>query len=219
MLAPFGALAVALVLGTGQIAEALGECEAESIQFTTTDALGPFYVRDSPVNSIIAPRQLLVNPTDVFTVHGKVLGRDCVPLAKARVESWYAGEGVGNGVYLDDAYRGQVFTDGCGKYQFTQTFPAVYADRPIPHIHYRISTEDGTELLVTQLYFAGAIVDGFNPDNTKISRIVNEPDGSRSAEFNIYVGIDGNADLSACESSAEGKTMGTVDTTTQEAKY
>lgn len=191
-------------------------CQTDAIQFTTTDALGPFYVGESERTTVIAPRQLLINPADVFTVNGKVIGNDCVPLAGARVEAWYAGLGIGSmdGVYLDDGFRGQVLTDACGNFQFTQTFPGVYPQRPIPHIHYRISSADDTELLVTQLYFEGAIVAGFSPDDTKISTVTNEADGSRSAQFNVYVSIPGTADMSACRVSGEGSYLFLNSTTT-----
>lgn len=175
------------------------ECSADSLRLTTTDALGPFYLADSELTSIIAPRQLLINPADVFTVHGSVLGNDCVPLTGASVEAWYAGDEGPNGAdYSDTEFRGQVTTDQCGNFQFTQTFPAVYPQRPIPHIHYRIATKEGAQLLVTQLYFEGVIPEQYNPDTTKISRVINEPDGSRSAEFHIFVGIPGTADRSVC---------------------
>jgi len=92
-------------------------------------------------------------------------------------------------------------TDDCGRFQFKQIFPALYPDRPIPHVHYRISSPDSEVLLVTQLYFEGAITQGYNPDQTKIASIVNEEDGSRSASFDIYVDVPGTADvnLAACD--------------------
>lgn len=207
----------ALVVGSF-LAAIKGEdaCQTYAIQFTTTDALGPFYVAESEKTTVIAPRQLLIDPSDVLTVNGKVMGNDCVPLAGARVEAWYAGLDIGgvDGVYLDDGFRGQVFTDACGNFQFTQTFPGVYPQRPIPHIHYRISSADDKELLVTQLYFEGAIVAGFSPDETKISQVTNEADGSRSAQFNVYVSMPGTADMSACKVSGEGSYLFLNSTTT-----
>lgn len=176
-----------------------GTCEGEAV-LTTTDALGPFYVANSPMSSTIAPSQFLMDTSDIFIVHGQVFGNDCVPLANAQVEAWYAGEEDENGdFYSNTNYRGQVVSDACGKFEFKQTFPALYPGRPIPHIHYRISAADGAELLVTQLYFEGVIPVQFNPDSTKITKVVNAPDGSRSAEFNIYVSLPGTADTDACK--------------------
>ena len=196
-----GSLAVALA--APWVSGATDMCENQNdapILLTTTDALGPFYVAGSPMNSTIAPPQFLLDISDLFVVHGKVLGNDCAPLADAQVEAWYAGEQDANGdFYSDSNYRGQVVADRCGKFEFQQTFPALYPGRPIPHIHYRISSANGTELLVTQLYFEGVIPARFNPDSTKISTIVNEPDGSRSAEFNIYVSVPGTADVEICK--------------------
>jgi protocatechuate 3,4-dioxygenase beta subunit len=191
-----------LLLG---VANGSGTCDAGSLALTTTDQLGPFYMENSVMGSVIASRELLIDPTNVFVVNGAVLGNDCVPLVGARVEAWYAGDQSPLGeFYSMNNHRGQVVTDLCGKYRFTQTFPALYPERPIPHIHYRISAPDGTELLVTQLYFEGLIPSGFNPDNTKITTVVNQPDSSRSAEFHIYVDIPGNADLAACDEATVG---------------
>jgi protocatechuate 3,4-dioxygenase beta subunit len=195
-------LAVSLLLG---VANGDGTCDASSLLLTTTDQLGPFYMENSAMSSIIASRDLLMDPADVFVVNGVVHGNDCVPLAGARVEAWYAGDQSPQGeFYSFQNHRGQVVTNSCGKYQFTQTFPALYPERPIPHIHYRISAPDGTLLLVTQLYFEGLIPPGFNPDTTKITTVVNQPDSSRSAEFHVYVNVPGNADLAACEAPVGG---------------
>lgn len=198
-----GSLAMAL-LSAPLVSGATDMCDNQEdapILLTTTDALGPFYVAGSPMNSTIAPPQFLLDRSDLFVVRGKVLGNDCIPVANAQVEAWYAGEQDANGdFYSDTNYRGQVVADDCGSFEFQQTFPALYPLRPIPHIHYRISSAAGSiELLVTQLYFEGVIPAQFNPDSTKISRIVNEADGSRSAEFNIYVSIPGTANVEACK--------------------
>ena len=39
--------------------------------------------------------------------------------------------------YQDEEYRGQVVTDECGRYNFSQAFPALYPTRPILHDHFR----------------------------------------------------------------------------------
>ena len=79
--------------------------------FTTTDALGPFYVENTPLTSVLALPSLLENPADVFVIHGKVLGNDCMPLVNAQVEAWYAGEAG----YSDTENRGQLRYVFCGK--------------------------------------------------------------------------------------------------------
>jgi protocatechuate 3,4-dioxygenase beta subunit len=165
-------------------------------KFTPTDALGPFYLPNSPKTPIIAPRPQLIDPGNVFVVTGQVIGNNCVPLANAQIEAWYAGETV---FYHAAQFRGQVFADDCGRFLFTQTFPAVYSDRPVPHIHYRVSTPDSaTLLLVTQLYFQGLIPTGFAPDSTQIAQVEFQPDGSRTAHFNVYVNAPGTANVSIC---------------------
>jgi len=188
-----------------------GMCVSDQ-KLTTTDPLGPFYIENSPMISTIAPAEFLVNNADVLSITGKVMGNDCVPLANARVEAWYAGEKDAFGeFYSASKYRGQQITDSCGNFKFIQTFPALYPGRPIPHIHYRVSSEDGTLLLVTQLYFEGAIPVFFNPDDTKISQIVNEADGSRSADFPIYVSIPGNVkNAENCKSYRYGCRLGQI---------
>lgn len=185
-------------------------CDVNGANLTTTDALGPFYVEDSLMSGIIASRNLLMDPANIFVVNGIVYGSDCVPLAGARVEAWYAGEEADGVFYSDTNYRGQVFTNECGEFRFTQTFPALYPQRPIPHIHYRISAPDDMELLVTQLYFDELIPPRFNPDDTKIATVVNQPDGSRSAEFHIYVDTPGNADVTVCASTGKFGKPGVV---------
>ncbi|CAB9510811.1 Inherit from opiNOG: Dioxygenase [Seminavis robusta] len=195
-----------LLVGLSLIAAVIGNDTCDDVvQLTSTDPLGPFYREESSMSNIIVSRSLLIDPANVFVVNGVVYGNDCVPLSGARVEAWYAG---GGGEYSDDDYRGQVFTKECGEFQFTQTFPAVYPQRPIQHIHYRISASDDTQLLVTQLYFEGFIPSPYNPDESTIVTVVDEPDGSKSAEFHVYVSIPGNSDLDACKSGVENGETG-----------
>jgi protocatechuate 3,4-dioxygenase beta subunit len=185
---------------------ATGTCNS-TVTLTRTDALGPFYEPDSPETSVIASEGDLLDPTNLFTVRGQVFGyKNCRPLVEAIVEAWYAGDEV---FYQPNQYRGQLSTDACGRFEFEQTFPAVYPSRPIPHIHYRISDRSDNLLLVTQLYFEGAIPLGYFPDPSQIVSVVNEPDGSRSAIFNIYVDALGTGDTDICSSAELSESLGT----------
>jgi hypothetical protein len=57
-------------------------------------------------------------------------GRDCAPIAGARIVLWWANP---QGQY-DDAHRAAVFTDGAGAYRLESTFPGSYGGAS-PHFH------------------------------------------------------------------------------------
>lgn len=132
---------------------------------TPRDALGPFYLENSPLSAEIGPAVLLQQPENRLQVTGRVLSSrskndNCTTAVRAvrnvRIEVWYAGQpnAITGNYYQDDEYRGQVVTDDCGFYNFTQTFPALYPQRPILHTHLRLSSAaNNQELLVTQMYF------------------------------------------------------------------
>ena len=177
-----------------------GTCGNGSVTLTRRDALGPFYEVGSPIRNLLAPPELVQDPADVLVINGQVFGNDCRPLANAVVEAWYAGDRDEFGdFYSPTNHRGQLVADDCGKFMFMQNFPALYPGRPIPHIHYKISDANRTMLLVTQLYFEGAIPAQYNPDSSQIAEVINEVDGRRSAEFHIYVSIPGTADIDSCQ--------------------
>lgn len=179
---------------------------AQSCPATVTDSdmLGPFYVTP-PNTDRLAPEEQLSDPNRRLVVSGTVYGQDCVPMADVHVEPWYAGLPDGNGDKYSKAgsaldYRGSVVTDGCGNYEYTATFPEIYPQRPIRHIHYRLSDSvDGRELLVTQQYFEGHIPDRFgNLDGTKITSLTRDDDGTRRTTFDIHLDEIGTADPTAC---------------------
>lgn len=195
-------------------------CGEAMPQITPQDSLGPFYVPATPVRSKLAPEEQLANPENVLHVEGQVLGNDCVPMQSAMVEPWYAGQAdaQGNEYSLANSpelrYRGTMFTDSCGYYNYTQTFPISYSKRPIHHVHFRLSSETRDaatttstqrqlnstwrELLVTQMYFRGMVPNGYYPDITQIVSTTTNEDGSRSVVFNIYVDQPGTADVHTC---------------------
>ena len=52
-----------------------------------------------------------------------------------------------------DYCRATVFTDADGYYYFTTVHPGAYTDRPVEHIHFRV-TVPGTQFVgVYQMYF------------------------------------------------------------------
>jgi protocatechuate 3,4-dioxygenase beta subunit len=166
-------------------------------ELTSSDTPGPFYISDAPFTDRLAPEDELSDPGNVLIVNGTVYGDDCVPMANALVEPWYAGENNGYSVAgSSPQYRAQVFTDDCGNYEYTCTFPISYPGRPIRHIHYRVSDE--RELLVTQLYFEGYVIEGYNPDPSRIAAIETNQDGTRRVTFDLYVSGTGTANATAC---------------------
>jgi len=154
---------------------------------TPRDALGPFYRPDSPVTTDIASD--LSDPSERLIINGQILGSNCLPVADATVEAWYAGGDpeMGEELYQDGDYRGQVVTDACGRYQFVQTFPSIYTGRPL-HVHFRIS--NGDEVLVTQMYFEGFV------EGRALQAVAIESDGSsgeRNVNFDIVLQQEGTA--------------------------
>lgn len=84
---------------------------------------------------------------------------DCdAPLAGARIEFWHADpSGVYDASSSNGKYRGHVITDDGGNWRLQTLMPGAYKNgatyRPA-HIHVKVFVDD-TELLTTQLYFAG----------------------------------------------------------------
>jgi protocatechuate 3,4-dioxygenase beta subunit len=186
---------------------------------TPRDARGPFYVGGAPLTNRLAPEEQLSDPQNRLVVTGTVFGQDCIPMADALVEPWYAGLPDENGNLYSVAgsslqYRAQIKTDECGKYEFTSTFPESYSGRPIRHIHYRVS--DVQELLVTQLYFEGFILPGYNPDESQISPLNVTAHGARLGKFDIYVAVDGTANATACGISPASANLTTSDPSSAE---
>jgi len=83
-----------------------------------------------------------INVGEGVKVYGQVLAApDCIPIEKAKVAHWQAGE---NGRY-SDSLRAYLFTDERGRFQFETEWPNL---KP-PHIHFIVSA-DGYEILETQ---------------------------------------------------------------------
>jgi len=88
-------------------------------------------------------------------------GDACKALVGAKVEIWqadnqgkYKHSGDNRPVPLDPnfQYFGKVITDNTGRYYFRTIVPGKYPGRT-PHIHFRVVTRDGRQL-VSQLYFS-----------------------------------------------------------------
>jgi len=122
---------------------------------TSRDQEGPFYENGAPhrhpVRSL-APRSELTPETKI-TVQGFVRDKNCNPIKGAKVQAWYAGGNPTAYTFPPENlwYRGYVVTDQNGRYSFVATYPGIYTERPIPHIHMKAITP--TKELTTQLYF------------------------------------------------------------------
>jgi protocatechuate 3,4-dioxygenase beta subunit len=116
---------------------------------TPEETAGPFYKPRSP------ERTSLLEPGMKGTrleLSGRVLGRNCRPIAGALVDFWHADDG---GAYDNDGFRlrGHQYTDNHGGYRLSTILPGVYTGRT-RHIHVRVQPAGG-QVLTTQLYFPG----------------------------------------------------------------
>jgi protocatechuate 3,4-dioxygenase beta subunit len=106
---------------------------------------GPFFKPSSPKRISLVEKG---SPTLVVT--GRVLSKDCKPLANALVDFWHADE---QGAYDNQGfrYRGHQFTDAEGRYRLETVMPALYPGRA-RHLHVKVQAPGG-RILTTQLYF------------------------------------------------------------------
>ena len=114
---------------------------------TPRDMEGPFYKSGAP------ERTSLVEPgvkADQLVLTGRVLTRDCKPIAGALLDFWHADE---KGDYDNEGYRyrGKVRTDAEGRYRLETILPALYPGRP-RHVHVKAQAP-GAKPLTTQIYF------------------------------------------------------------------
>lgn len=123
---------------------------------TSDDILGPFYRENAPERTNFN----INNQTGTeLKISGVVYGENCkMPLNKARIEIWHANEsGDYDNSSNDFEFRGIVYSDFNGKYEFSTIIPGRYLNggtyRP-SHIHFKIIA-NGHKELVTQLYFEG----------------------------------------------------------------
>jgi len=131
---------------------------------TRPDAQGPFFAPGAPSRTWIATAD---EPGDELSIHGTVVGEDCVtPIAGALLDVWQA-DAAGNYHEAGTEFRlrGQMLTSGTGSYGFTTIKPGSYQTSPgawrPAHIHFTVS-KPGFAPVTTQLYFEG---DQFLPPN------------------------------------------------------
>ena len=108
---------------------------------------GPFFKPSSPQRADL--REPGAGGKTVV-LGGLVMTRYCKPVAGAVVDLWHA-DAKGDYDTRGFRYRGHVFTDEVGRYQFRTILPALYPGRT-RHYHVRVAVPQRA-LLTTQLYF------------------------------------------------------------------
>lgn len=118
---------------------------------TSPNQEGPFYSPGSPERSTLIEEGMAGIPVLIF---GRVFDQECNPIPGAKLDFWLADV---NGEYDNVGYRlrGHVYSDAQGNYVLESIEPTAYTGRP-PHIHVKVFSTDGAELLTTQMYFAGS---------------------------------------------------------------
>lgn len=118
---------------------------------TSPNQEGPFYSPGSPEKESLIEEGM---PGLPILIAGRVFDQDCSPIPGAKLDFWLADV---NGDYDNIGYRlrGHVFSDQQGNYRLESIEPTAYTGRP-PHIHVKVFSADGRELLTTQLYFVGS---------------------------------------------------------------
>jgi catechol 1,2-dioxygenase len=129
----------------------------EFCEVTGGDILGPFFEPGAPQRLVLASAE---EPGERLVIEGRISGPDCTtPVAGAVLDVWHADrEGDYHGGEADGyRLRGQILSDGQGRYRFETIRPGHYplgsTMRPA-HIHISV-VHPGFVPLTTQLYFAG----------------------------------------------------------------
>jgi protocatechuate 3,4-dioxygenase beta subunit len=143
--------------------------QAQTRPPTPADMLGPFYPdvlpvdRDNDLTRIAGAAAAASGK--VIEIGGRVVDTGGRPLAGVRIEIWQTDA---NGRYIhsqdnspqarDPNFQGFGATVAAadGGWRFRTVVPLAYASRPA-HIHARVVAPSGRVLLVTQLYFPGAV--------------------------------------------------------------
>ena len=120
---------------------------AQACRITPRQTEGPFFKPKSPQREI-----LVEGASTTLVVEGRVLGKDCTPVAHALLDFWHADA---EGEYDNSGFRfrGHQFTDADGRYRLETILPGTYGGRT-RHIHVKVQAAGGP-ILTTQLYFPG----------------------------------------------------------------
>lgn len=123
----------------------------KTCQPTASDIEGPFYTPNAPKLTVLAPAN---EPGTRLLVTGTLLdASDCeTGLVGYIIDLWHADDA---GAYDNAGFhlRGQLTTDAQGQFHIDTVLPGRYPDRPYRHIHLKIRSPEGKDLLTTQIYF------------------------------------------------------------------
>lgn len=176
---------------------------ARRLAATPADELGPFYPLDwrgelDPDLTRFGPPGARAEGTPL-RIAGQVLDTEGRPVAGAMVEIWqadargrYRHPGV-DARTRDPGFQGYGRTRAGrdGQFAFLTVMPGRYGGRP-PHVHFRVATADGREL-VTQMYFQGDNRDRGLPPTAEreLLSVATRPDaqqpGALSARFDLVI--------------------------------
>jgi len=125
-----------------------GDCVA-----TSGDVEGPYYTADAPEVTALAGAD---EPGVRIVIDGLVVdAADCeTPLPGAVVDLWHADD---DGLYDNVGYhlRGRLTADSAGAFRIETILPGRYETRPVRHIHFKVWSAEGEEVLTSQIYFEG----------------------------------------------------------------
>jgi protocatechuate 3,4-dioxygenase beta subunit len=152
---------------------------------TPAQAEGPYYTPNTPERTSLVEAGMGGFP---LLVTGSVLNQNCEPMVGVMLDFWQTDD---NGAYDNIGYRmrGHQFTDENGNYALETIIPERYPGRT-PHIHVKLFTPDGQEMLTSQIYIPGIsdqVPDGiFRPD-LLATDLKAEPDGRQHVAFDFVV--------------------------------
>lgn len=151
---------------------------------TSPNQEGPFYSPGSPERSSLIEEGMPGIPVIIL---GRVFNQDCNPIPGAKLDFWLADV---DGEYDNIGYRlrGHVYTDREGNYTLESIEPTTYTGRP-PHIHVKVFSSDGEEMLTTQMYFAGSegSADVSAAPDLLVTYLEPDEDGKMQVIFNFVV--------------------------------
>ena len=152
---------------------------------TVAQTEGPYYKAGAPERTTLVDGQ---TSGDLLLLTGQVTTAACEPMAGAVVDVWQADE---HGEYDNVGYRmrGRVATDAEGRYVLETVIPGVYPGRT-PHIHVKVFSPDGRELLTTQIYLTGVsepIADSIFRPELLARDLPSDSEGRRAVAFDIVV--------------------------------
>jgi protocatechuate 3,4-dioxygenase beta subunit len=174
---PAGALA------QGAELPATPACEG-SANTTPRQTEGPYFTPSSPQRADLRSD----GDGTLLVLSGFVLTRQCRPIPGALLDFWHADS---SGQYDNRGFRfrGHLFADAQGRYQFITRAPGLYTGRT-RHLHVKVRAAMQSPVLTTQLYFpdeSGNRRDGlFDP---KLLMRLQPAEGGQLGRFDFVLAV------------------------------